>query len=137
MSRNHRSALLFALLISVLSISCGSARLAQPICAPGSTQLCLCSASSHGVQTCDANGRAWSTCTRCEHVEYAEPYYYDDEGCADECECGCVDGAFGGFGVLDVVDDLEETPDVPDTPTKEVNAPTEAPAADATAGSGR
>jgi hypothetical protein len=34
-------------------------------CAPGATQVCYCTATSQGVQTCQADGSGWSTCLQC------------------------------------------------------------------------
>ena len=35
------------------------------VCAPGSTQECLCTAASKGVQICSDDGSRWGTCEKC------------------------------------------------------------------------
>lgn len=123
------------LLVGLALASCGARqqqRRDPSPCTPGATQLCLCSASAHGAQVCDEDGRRWGPCRRCEHVEYGEEAWFDDmededeDACDCGCDCGCVGGLIGTMGVggLGVIGagleggvEGEETPDDgPDDP---------------------
>jgi hypothetical protein len=98
----------FALSFLLILVACGASRhhTRDPIlCTPGATQLCLCSATAHGAQTCDADGRRWGPCRRCEYVEYGEEAWFDDMEDEEELDgdcgfgCGCVSGIIGTMGV--------------------------------------
>lgn len=51
---------LVGILLVGFCVSCGSN--SEKVCAPGSTQACLCGPDTKGVQTCIAGGMAWGTC---------------------------------------------------------------------------
>ena len=58
---NHIIALVTLLLMSLFLSACGSEEIGD-VCDPNATQLCYCSASVQGVQTCQSNGNGWTTC---------------------------------------------------------------------------
>ena len=47
----------------MLTVSCGGDGAGVPkACVTGETQLCYCTATLQGVQTCETSGAAWSAC---------------------------------------------------------------------------
>jgi hypothetical protein len=42
------------------------------VCAPGTTQACVCAGGSQGVQTCNDNGKKWGECEGCKQTKTAQ-----------------------------------------------------------------
>ena len=92
------SFVLFIALVGLLG--CGGSNVPPgDTCAPGATQLCLCTASEQGVQTCNENATGWGPCAGCSNTPPADAGATDtsappeDSGqqCLTQYEKKCVD----------------------------------------------
>lgn len=74
---NHRTSLGLSCLVVALSwvlCGCGGSDVpAGDTCAPGETQLCLCTATENGIQTCNDNGTGWGSCEQCLADDVVQP----------------------------------------------------------------
>jgi len=67
MTKQILNALLVVFVAALGCIACGGGSDVPEgdTCAPGETQLCLCTATEQGVQTCNENATGWGSCEGC------------------------------------------------------------------------
>ncbi len=89
MTKGFLNSLQYLLLVCIIAFSLiaiigsnGGEDGPDPICAPGDSQSCSCTGGLSGVQTCNSNGDAWSTCEGCEEPAGPSTWYRDadDDG---------------------------------------------------------
>ena len=75
-------------MISALAIFLLSGCKDNAICEAGSTQLCMCSTDTYGVQICDIDGEHWGTCDCTERNQRVVPEENGVSGFTSDTDTG-------------------------------------------------